>query len=970
MEKLFSLARELAAPKVWNTGVELARNADFQRHSKDSGTSEQIVRIVQGPRDKVITVTLSNEDELWQCDCGGEDDPCAHVVATILASKQGKVSADSPRRGSGHAGSLVHRFARVGNALSFSREIAFGNDRVVVQGTLVGAIEQLRAQQRYVSPSDEELRIDYVLPARRDGPVDARTMRSLVPALSRVRALELDGAPILASSELLTISVEVVEEGEGYRVRRVSEADVEHYFDNGVALRAGRLCAIEDSALRMEDLALLQGEGTFFPATRELELATRVVPMLQSKVQVLVRTRRLPRARRIPPRVVLEALADDAARSLTIVPHLVYGDPAIAEVKQGSLRLHSRQEIPIRDPVAESQVVRDLGVKLGLKIDEARVFSGQHAVQIAERIRGWSVSGSGLATFTPLRGITPVAAFRDGQLTVSFQSEGGGAVAADTLVDAWRQGHAHIRLDSGGGWAELPQQWLAQHGEALERILAAQKETQALPARLVSEVEDLCHSIGVSPPEYFAKLRDGLSAVETIPDAPLPEDLTASLRGYQRVGVNWIQFLHTHGLGALLADDMGLGKTLQALCCVRGRTLIVCPTSVLSSWREQISRFRPTLRVQVYHGARRTLDSDSDVTLTSYALLRLDRDRLCEEQWDTLVLDESQTIRNPHSQVTQAACALRATNRINLSGTPVENSLEDLWSQFRLLNPGLLGSYDEFSERFVAPIEDGDLSRTRELQARVKPFILRRLKREVLTELPPKTEVVLECELEPHERIVYEALLGGARGELLERLEHGEGVFSILEALLRLRQACCHIGLLPGHEAATSSKVELLMDALERSVTQGHRALVFSQWTSLLDRIEPHLASRAITFSRIDGSTKDRGEIVDAFQAEDGPRAMLLSLKAGGLGLTLTRADHVYIVDPWWNPAVEDQAADRAYRIGQENPVLVHRLVAKDTIEERVLELQASKRALLASALGEEGGVSLTREELLQLLQV
>jgi hypothetical protein len=969
MEKLFTLARELATPKAWSAGVELARNADFQRHGTGSASAEQTVRIVQGPRDKVISVTLSEEDEVWQCDCGSDEDPCSHVVATILACKQNKVSSELPRRGAGRGGSLVHAFTRVGNSLTFRRYLLFGEERVVVQGTLVGALEQLRTQQRYVSPSDEELRIDYVLPAQRDGTVDARTMRSLIPALSRVRGLELNGSPIIASSEPLTISVEVIDEAEGYRVRRYSEADVEHYFDNGVAICAGRLCAIEDSSLRMEDLVMLQGEGTFFPATRELELATRVLPMLQSKVKVHVRTRRLPRARKISPRIVLEALADDAVRSLTIVPHLVYGDPVIAEIKHGSLQLRSRQEIPIRDPVAESQVIRDLGTKLGLKIDEARVFSGEHAVLMAARVRGWSVSGAGVTAFTPLSGITPVAEFRDGQLAVSFQSEGGGEIAADALADAWRRGQAHIRLDHGGGWAELPRQWLAQHGEALERILAAQQATHALPARLVSEVEELCQSIGVSPPEYFARLRTGLSAVETIPDARLPDDLTASLRSYQRVGINWIQFLHRHGLGALLADDMGLGKTLQALCCVRGRTLVVCPTSVLSSWHEQISRFRPSLRVQVYHGARRTLDSDSDVTLTSYALLRLDRERLCEHHWETLVLDESQTIRNPHSQVARAAFALNATNRISLSGTPVENSLEDLWSQFRLLNPGLLGEYNEFSERFVGPIGDGDLSRTKELQARVKPFILRRLKREVAKELPPKTEVVLQCELEQNERIVYDALLGAARGELLARLEQGDGVFSILEALLRLRQACCHIGLLPGHDATTSSKLELLMDALERSADQGHRALVFSQWTSLLDKIEPHLTRRAITFSRIDGSTKERGEVVEKFQCEDGPRVMLLSLKAGGLGLTLTRADHVYIVDPWWNPAVEDQAADRAYRIGQENPVLVHRLVAKDTIEERVLELQASKRALLASALGEEGGVSLTREELLQLLE-
>jgi SNF2 family DNA or RNA helicase len=227
---------------------------------------------------------------------------------------------------------------------------------------------------------------------------------------------------------------------------------------------------------------------------------------------------------------------------------------------------------------------------------------------------------------------------------------------------------------------------------------------------------------------------------------------------------------------------------------------------------------------------------------------------------------------------------------------------------------------------------------------------------------------VLECELSDSERISYDAILGGAKSEVLRLLDQGEGIFSILEALLRLRQACCHQGLLPGHSAESSTKVDLLIESLKQSTGTGHRALVFSQWTSMLDRIEPHLVREGISFCRIDGSTEERGDIVELFQREDGPSVMLLSLKAGGLGLTLTSADHVYIVDPWWNPAVEDQAADRAYRIGQQNPVIVHRLVAKDTIEERILELQSRKRALLDAAVGGPGGGSLTRTEILDLL--
>jgi len=311
---------------------------------------------------------------------------------------------------------------------------------------------------------------------------------------------------------------------------------------------------------------------------------------------------------------------------------------------------------------------------------------------------------------------------------------------------------------------------------------------------------------------------------------------------------------------------------------------------------------------------------------------------------------------------------LRGAFKINLSGTPVENSLEDLWSQFHFLNPGLLGSRASFSESVERAVQAGDVVMAIRLKKKVAPFILRRMKRDVAKELPPKTEVVLECELSHEERVVYDSILAACQRDVVDKLADGGDVFSILELLLRLRQSCCHLSLIPGQTAQTSSKLELLLESLSASIEQGHRALVFSQWTSLLDLVEPKLADAGISFSRIDGGTSDRETVVREFQAEGGPSVLLLSLKAGGVGLNLTAADHVYILDPWWNPAVEDQAADRAYRIGQENPVLVHRLVARETVEERVLELQERKRGLLQAAVGEGAGLALSREEILELV--
>jgi SNF2 family DNA or RNA helicase len=424
---------------------------------------------------------------------------------------------------------------------------------------------------------------------------------------------------------------------------------------------------------------------------------------------------------------------------------------------------------------------------------------------------------------------------------------------------------------------------------------------------------------------------------------------------------------------------MGLGKTLQALCAIEGRTLVVAPTSVLLAWREQARTFRPGLKLLTYHGPNRKLDTTSDIVLTTYGILRQDAALLTPLEWDTVVLDEAQVIKNPDSKTTQTAWQLRGSRRITLSGTPIENRLDELWSQMRFLNPGLLPQERrEFQDAWESPILSGDSARLKVLRRKMRPFLLRRLKKEVAPELPPRTETLLHCELDSEERNLYQALLATARKEVIQSLEAGESTLKALERILRLRQACCHRALLPGENAPSSSKLELLMETLEESMSNGHRTLVFSQWTSLLDQVQARFEREKIPFLRLDGSTRDREGVVRAFQASDGPPVLLISLKAGGTGLTLTAADHVVILDPWWNPATEDQAADRAHRIGQTQPVLIQRMVARDTIEERILELQARKRELAQKVLGPKGAeeldpgaageLGLTRQDLLGLL--
>ena len=345
----------------------------------------------------------------------------------------------------------------------------------------------------------------------------------------------------------------------------------------------------------------------------------------------------------------------------------------------------------------------------------------------------------------------------------------------------------------------------------------------------------------------------------------------------------------------------------------------------------------------VYHGTQRELNSDADVLITTYSIMRLDENVLSKIVWDVAVLDEAQAIKNPESQVARAAYNIQAKFKVTLTGTPIENRLDDVWSQFNYLNPGLLGARKHFNKNYSRPISAGDEKASTVLHTKLKPFILRRLKSEVATELPKRTTVVLYNELSEEEKHLYKSIHAATKAEVLEKLNLGGGVMQALELLLRLRQTVCHPALIPGQTAKTSAKVELLLSNLEESLAAGHKVLIFSQWTKFLNLIEPHIKERNFSFLRIDGSTRDRGTIVDKFNEDSSIQVMLLSLKAAGVGLNLTAADHVVILDPWWNPAIEEQAADRAHRIGQTKPVIVQKLVAKDTVEEKILALQEKR---------------------------
>jgi superfamily II DNA or RNA helicase len=462
--------------------------------------------------------------------------------------------------------------------------------------------------------------------------------------------------------------------------------------------------------------------------------------------------------------------------------------------------------------------------------------------------------------------------------------------------------------------------------------------------------------------------------------------LRGVLRPYQVEGALWLLARARSGGFGLLADDMGLGKTLQALAMMSahpGPHLVVCPSSLVWNWAREAARFVPSLRVATIDGARREekwkAAAKSDLLITSYALLRRDSAHYRNMAFSTVTLDEAQHIKNPASQNAAAARALPTRARYILTGTPLENSVRDLWSLFEFLSPGLLGTQNDFRERYEKPVAEGGASRRAvwpRLMRRVRPHMLRREKSQILDELPPKIEQVLEVDLTPAQQTAYTELQIAARSRMEELARDGSLAVRAraLAALLRLRQICCDPRLLGAKTGPSdSAKLEILREVVSEACDGGHKVLVFSQFTSMLDLIGEAFAEDGISYVRLDGSTRNRAHVVNEFQENPSVNAFLISLKAGGVGLTLTAADTVILFDPWWNPAVESQAADRAHRIGQTRIVTTIRLVAKETVEQRVVDLQSDKRTLLGALLDPEAdaapGGSLDASELAALVR-
>jgi superfamily II DNA or RNA helicase len=666
-----------------------------------------------------------------------------------------------------------------------------------------------------------------------------------------------------------------------------------------------------------------------------------------------------------------------------------YGDHVVESGQEDAAfaDFEARRIVP-RDLNAEGQaegVLRSLGLR-PTQWYSARSGHWEVPANGVQRVipelvkRGWRVEAEGIRYRTS-SGFE--ASLRSGIDWFELDAEvdyDGTRVELPQLLKAISKGAKMVELGAGE-YGLIPEDLLERYrllaglGHAENGSIRFGKNQAGLLDVLLSERPE------VSVDQVFAEARTKLRGFSGVHAPEQPAGFQGTLRDYQREGLGWMKFLDEFGLGGCLADDMGVGKTPQVLALLELRrearakpSLIVVPRSLVYNWKQEASRFTPQLRILDHTVADRNKQSTDfssyNAVLATYGTIRRDAADFRAVEFDYVILDEAQAIKNASSESAKAARLLNGRRRLALSGTPVENHLGELWSLFEFLNPGMLGTGGAFKN--VGSLRNPDEETRQTLARSVRPFILRRTKEQVARELPPKQEQTIYCDLDPKQRELYNELRDFYRKRLLDRVSRdgiGKSKIQVLEALLRLRQAACHPALLGAkHQDAPSAKLDLLLERLSEVIDEGHKALVFSQFTSMLALVRTELDKQGVTYEYLDGQTRDRQARVERFQTAPDVPLFLISLKAGGVGLNLTAADYVFLLDPWWNPAVEAQAIDRTHRIGQERSVFAYRLIARDTVEEKVLELQSKKRDLAAAIINADN--SLIRDLKVEDLEV
>lgn len=537
-----------------------------------------------------------------------------------------------------------------------------------------------------------------------------------------------------------------------------------------------------------------------------------------------------------------------------------------------------------------------------------------------------------------------------------------------------------------GEIAIIPEKWFTQYSSLFS--LADGSKNLKLKKHHIGLINDLSEDslANVTLDRKLQRLND----FENIGDTQMPKNFKGDLRHYQKAGYNWFGFLREYNFGGCLADDMGLGKTIQTLAMLQklkeedetngthSTSLIIMPTSLIYNWLNEAKKFTPKLKIHAHTGTFRNKEistfNEYDLVITTYGITRVDADIISKFYFNYIILDESQSIKNPSSKSFKAVRMLKSRHKLILSGTPVENSVADLWTQLTFLNPGLLGTQAFFNEEYVQAIEKRkDEEKAKKLQAIIKPFVLRRTKEQVAAELPPKTEQVFYCDMSEDQAAYYEKTKSAYRNDLLTSMDNGtyaKKQVQLLQGLTALRQLANHPLMIDEDYTADSGKFEDVMHTLDNVLKGGHKVLIFSQFVKHLNIFKTCFEKQDIPFAYLDGATKNRGEIVADFQENENLKVFLISIKAGGVGLNLTQADYVFILDPWWNPAVEQQAIDRTHRIGQDKKVFIYKFISKDTVEEKILALQRRKKSLASSLITTEESFfkSLSKEDIRELL--
>ena len=547
-------------------------------------------------------------------------------------------------------------------------------------------------------------------------------------------------------------------------------------------------------------------------------------------------------------------------------------------------------------------------------------------------------------------------------------------VDMEKVLEAVFQGKRFVDLSSGEKGV-IPKDWIREL-KSYRGLFSIDNNEIKLSKYHVSVLESLIQLTSkINMNKEVKSAISRLNAFDKISPTPLPKNLNAKLRDYQKAGYDWLNFLRDYGFNGILADDMGLGKTLQTLSLLqrikeKEKTkkpfLVIVPTSLVFNWRNEIKKFTPSLSTYIHYGSTRnktkknflSIMNEKDIILTTYGILRNDLALFTLEEFEYIVLDEAHMIKNPQSINARTVSALRGKNKLAISGTPIQNNLMELWSIFNFLSPGYLGSYGSFKESFMIPIEvEKDKRAASNLTKLINPFLLRRNKSIIAKELPSKTEVVLKSDFLAEEEEIYNTWKDYYSSEITQSIKSkglNKSRMKILQGLIKLRQLSLHPKMVDPKYTGSSGKFDLLMMKVEEIISEGHKVLIFSSFVKMLDIIKEHLEKKGIKYSYLCGKSRNREQIVKEFQECEGARPFLISIKAGGLGINLTSADYVFIVDPWWNPAVEMQAMDRAHRIGQKKPVFVYKMIAKGSIEEKILDLQKSKKKLVEDIITTE----------------